>query len=299
MLKRGPLYVLACYILWGLLPIFWKLLAAVDSLYVLAARIVCSLAFMAVILALRRERFAGARSVFRDRREWRRLALAGCAICVNWGLYFWAVANAHMLDASLAYYMSPILSILLGTLVFKEKLTRLQWLAAAVTFTGLAITVWRFGQIPWLALVIGASFAIYGAVKKGVRVDAGTSVFIETLTLAPAALAVMLVMEARGAGVAGVLHGWQWLLLPAAGAATTVPLMCFAEGIKTTSMSLSGILMYINPTIQLMLSVLLYGEEFTVTYAILFGFVWSGLALYLVSGALRERKRKEEETPCV
>ncbi len=296
MLKKGPLCVLACYILWGLLPIFWKTLAAVDSLYVLAARIVFSLAFMAAVLAVRKNRAAA--DVFRDRRELGRLAAAGCFICVNWGAYIWAVSNGHMLDASLAYYMSPILNILLGTLLFRERLEKLQWLAVGVTFTGLVVTVVRYRQIPWVALLIGASFAIYGAIKKSVRSDADTSVFFETLTLAPLALAFMLAMEARGAGAAGTLHGWQWLLLPAAGVVTTVPLLFFAWGIKSTPMSLSGILLYINPTMQLLLSVLLYGEAFTATHAILFGFVWSGLVLYLVSGALRDRKEKKEESPC-
>lgn len=296
-MKRAPLYVLTCYILWGVLPVFWKLLAAVDSLYVLAGRIVWSLVFISAILAARRG-FGAIRAVLGDRRELGRLALAGIFVCVNWGSYIWAVNSGHMLDASLAYYMNPILAILLGTVVFRERLTGLQWLSVAVTFTGLVITILRYRQIPWVALIIGGSFAVYGAIKKGVHVDAGVSVFFETLVLSPFALVFMAAAEVRGTGAVGVLHGWQWLLLPAAGVVTTVPLLFFAKGIKSTPMTLSGILMYINPTLQLLLSVLLYQEEFTTTHAILFGFVWSGLALYLLSSLLRERKHKKEETPC-
>ncbi len=296
-MKRAPLYVLTCYILWGVLPVFWKLLAAVDSLYVLAGRIVWSLVFISAILAARRG-FGAVRAVLGDRRELGRLALAGIFVCVNWGSYIWAVNSGHMLDASLAYYMNPILAILLGTVVFRERLTGLQWLSVAVTFTGLVITILRYRQIPWVALIIGGSFAVYGAIKKGVHVDAGVSVFFETLVLSPFALVFMAAAEVRGTGAVGVLHGWQWLLLPAAGVVTTVPLLFFAKGIKSTPMTLSGILMYINPTLQLLLSVLLYQEEFTTTHAILFGFVWSGLALYLLSSLLRERKHKKEETPC-
>ena len=296
-MKRGPLYVLTCYILWGVLPVFWKLLAAVDSLYVLAGRIVWSLVFISAILAVRRG-FGAVRAVLGDRRELGRLALAGIFVCVTWGSYIWAVNSGHMLDASLAYYMNPILAILLGTVVFRERLTGLQWLSVAVTFTGLGITILRYRQIPWVALIIGGSFAVYGANKKGVHVDAGVSVFFETLVLSPFALVFMAAAEVRDAGAVGVLHGWQWLLLPAAGVVTTVPLLFFAKGIKSTPMTLSGILMYINPTLQLLLSVLLYQEEFTTTHAILFGFVWSGLALYLLSSLLRERKYKKEETPC-
>ena len=214
-MKRGPLYVLTCYILWGVLPVFWKLLAAVDSLYVLAGRIVWSLVFISAILAVRRG-FGAVRAVLGDRRELGRLALAGIFVCVNWGSYIWAVNSGHMLDASLAYYMNPILAILLGTVVFRERLTGLQWLSVAVTFTGLVITILRYRQIPWVALIIGGSFAVYGAIKKGVHVDAGVSVFFETLVLSPFALVFMAAAEVRDAGAVGVLHGWQWLL-PAAG----------------------------------------------------------------------------------
>ena len=298
MRKKGSLCVLACYILWGVLPVFWKSLAAVDSLYVLAARIVWSLVFNTLTLALR-GRFSAVRAVLADRRELGRLMLAGVIICVNWGGYIQAVNGGHVLDASLAYYMTPILNILLGTVVFREKLTKLQWLSAAVAFTGLAVTVLRYRQIPWLALAIGGSFALYGAVKKGARSEAGVSVFFETLTLAPFALGYMLLAEARGTGAAGILQGAQWLLLPAAGVVTTVPLLFFAVGVKSTPLTLAGILMYINPTLQLLLSVLLYHEAFTVTHGILFGFVWSGLILYMASELLQERKRRREKPSCV
>lgn len=296
-MKKGPLYILGCYLLFGVLPVFWKLLEAVDSFYILAARIVWALAFMAVVLAVRHA-LPSAAAVFRDRREMGRLALSSVLIGVNWGSYIWAVNHHHILDASLAYYMNPILVILLGTLFFRERLSRLQWLAAAVTFTGLVVTILRYREVPWIALVISASFACYGAVKKNVRADAGTSVFVETLLLAPAALLYMLWADRQGMGAAGVLAGWRWLLLPAAGVVTTVPLLFYAKGLKETPLTLSGILMYINPTLQLLISVLLYGEEFTTTHAILFGFVWSGLALYLASMLWESRRHQKEISSC-
>lgn len=293
MLKKGPLYVLACYILWGLLPVFWKQLSMVGALYVLANRILWSLVFTAVILFFRRERFASVRDVFRNKREWKRLMLSGIVISINWGVFIWAVSNNHILDSSLAYYMNPILVILIGTLLFREKLTRMQWLAVAVTFTGLVITIIRYRQIPWIALVIGGSFAIYGALKKTVKTDALVSTFVETLTTAPLFLVLVIWMEFQGMGAIGAMQGWQWLLLPAAGIVSTVPLLFFSSGVKTTPMTLSGILMYVNPTLQFLVSVVLYHEKFTVTHAILFGFVWSGLVLYLISGFLKDRKREE------
>ena len=298
-MKQGTLYVLVCYILWGLLPVFWKQLSMVGALYVLANRILWSLVFTVIILWFRRDRFASVRAAFRDRQEWKLLTLAGFVVCVNWGMYIWAVSNGHILDSSLAYYMNPILAILIGTLVFREKLSRLQWLAVAVAFTGLVIAVIRYRQIPWVALIIGGSFAVYGALKKRVRSDAVTSTFMETLTLSPFFLLLVLWMERQGTGAIGVLQGWQWALLPISGIVTTVPLLFFSAGMKTTPMTLSGILMYINPTLQLLLSVLLYREEFTTTHAILFGFVWSGLVLYLLAAFRKERTSTKEETPCV
>lgn len=289
-MAKGPLYVLGCYIIWGLLPVFWKQLAAVNSMYVLGSRIVWSMVLAVVLLALRRDRFTGLQAVFRNKREWMRLSIAGCVICVNWGTFIWAVNHGHMIDSSLAYYMNPILAILIGTIVFRERLNRIQWLAVVVTFTGLVITVIRYRQIPWIALVIGGTFAVYGALKKTARTDALTSMVVETSMLAPVFLVILLWMEWQGRGAVGILQGWQWILLPVAGVATSVPLMLFSAGMKTTSMSLSGILMYINPTLQLLVSVWLYHEEFTTTHAILFAFVWGGLVLYLFSG----RQKKAE-----
>jgi len=289
-MQTGPLCVLGCYILWGVLPAFWKQLEAVDSFYVVGCRIVWSFVFTGLILLIKKDGFAGVKAAFRVTNEWKKLTLAGLVICINWAVFIWAVINGQMIDASLAYYMNPILAILVGTIVFREKLTRLQWLAVAVTFIGLVITVVRYGQIPWIALIVGGTFAIYGAIKKTVHTDAATSTFIETMMFSPLFLCLILFMEFRGTGAAGVLQGWQWILLPMAGVVTTVPLLLFSAGMHTTSMSLSGILMYINPTLQLLISVWLYHEEFTTTHAILFAFVWTGLALYLISDRLKAKR---------
>lgn len=296
MVNKGPLYILVGYTIWGLLPIFWKRLEAVDSMYVLGARILWSVVLMAAILTIQRK---GKQVREAGRQELLQMALAGVFVCINWGAYIWAVTHGRVLDASLAYYMNPIVSILLGSVVFKERLSRLQWLAVGVTFAGVVVTVIRYGQIPWLALTMALAFGIYGAFKKGVRAESSVSVFYEALVFVPLALAYMILMEVRGTGAVGVLHGWQWLLLPMAGVVTAVPLLLYAKGLKTTPLSLSGILMYISPTIQLLLSVWVYGEEFTATHAILFGFVWTGLALYLISGRLNDRKRRKEERACV
>ena len=290
-MKKGAWCVLGCYVLWGVLPLFWHQLQAVNSFYQLACRVLFSMVFAVLILALQ-GRAGQIKAVFGDKAELKKLVSAGILICINWGVYIWAVWKEHVIDASLAYYMSPVLSIVFATIIFREKMSKLQWLAAGLMFMGLLITIIRYQQIPWIALIIGGTFAVYGVIKKGVHVTAGVSVFFETLTVAPIALAFLIYSECSGNGAIGVLHGWQWILIPMTGLVTTVPLMLFASGVKDTKMSLSGLLLVTNPTLQLLVSVLFWNEQFTATHAVLFAFAWSGVVLYLVAGFLADRKRK-------
>lgn len=293
-MNRGAACVLGCYVMWGLLPIFWKQLSAVDSLYVLATRAIWAFIMTGIVLALRRDSFAGLRSVWKNKKERLQLTVSGWAICVNWGLYIWAVGHDRILDSSLATYLNPILAIALGAVVWREKLSRLRWLAVAIAAAGFLVATMRYGQVPWLALAISFSFTLYGAIKKSVQTDSVTATFFETLILMPFALILVAWMEFRGTGAVSVLHGWQWLLLPASGVVTGLPLVMFSAGLKTTPMTLAGILMYINPTLQLLVSVAVYHEAFTATHAILFVFVWAGLALYVASGFLESRKKEEQ-----
>jgi len=297
-MSTGALYVAACYAAWGVLPLFWKMLGSVNSVYVLATRILWSLVMTIVLLTARRE-WGGVRAVIRAQREWLRLAVAGALVTVNWGMYIWAVNSSHIIDASLAYYMMNPMSALLGTVLFHEKLTKLQWFATALTVAGIVIAAARFGVFPWAALVIGGSFTLYGAVKKKVGTSANVSIFFETATVAPLALIWAVAAEIGGTGAGGVLHGAQWLLLPLSGVVTTIPLMLFAVGIKTTPMSLAGVLMYMNPTAQLLLGVLVYHEDFNATHGILFGFVWTSLVIFLISDRMKRRKMSKESKLCV
>lgn len=296
-MNKGALYVAACYVAWGILPLFWKTLRAVDSVYLLAARILWSMVMMLILLSVRRE-WGGIRAVLKDRREWMRLACAGVLITLNWGVYIWAVNSSHMVDASLAYYMMNPMSVLLGTVLFHERLTKLQWFATGLTVTGIVIASVRFGVFPWIAVVIGGSFTLYSAVKKKVKTDANVSIFFETATMTPLALLWIAVADVNHMGAVGVLHGAQWLLLPMGGVVTTIPLMFFAVGIRSTSMSLSSVLMYINPTMQLLLGVLMYHEEFNVTHGVLFGFVWTSLVIFLISDQMKRKKTMKESEPC-
>lgn len=292
MLAKGPLNVLACYILWGMLPLFWRCLAEVSSMAVLGYRIVFSLLFMAAFLLLR-GRWHEAAAILRDKRERSWLMLSGMAIAVNWGSYIWAVSGGHVLDASLAYYMHPILSILVGALFFREKVTKLQWVAVGLMAAGIVVTAAGYGRIPWIALIIGGSFVVYGVLKRNVTCDAAVSLFAESLFTTPLSLALIIWCEWHGAGAMGALEGAQWLLLPASGIVTAVPLLFFSRGIRTTSNTMTGVLMLINPTMQLLVGVFALGEEFTASHAVLFAFIWSGLALFLL-GKLHWSAEKTE-----
>ena len=292
MLQKGPLNVLACYLCWGMLPLFWATLSSVGAFAVLGYRILFSLVFISLYLLLTGH-WQDARDLLQDKTECRRILYASLAVFVNWGGYIWAVNAGRVVDASLAYYMNPILSIPIGAIFFKEKLTGLQWLAVGLMTAGIAITAMRYGQIPWLALLIGGSFVIYGLLKRGVTSNAAVSLFGESLFVMPLVLVCIIWCEWTGTGAVGNLSGAQWLLLPAAGVVTAVPLLFFSRGIKTTSNTLTGILMLINPTMQLLVGVLLMDSEFTDSHAILFAFIWSGLALFLTGSILQNRKAQQ------
>lgn len=288
-MNRSSLNVLGCYILWGLLPIFGKLLAGVNSAYVLAQRIVFSCVFcLAVILIRKNGGEIG--KIIKNKSERRKFFLCGILISINWGVYILTVAMGRILEASLAYYMNPLFSVLIGAIFFKEKLSRVQWASVALAFAGVMFSVIRYGEVPYLAIIIGLSFALYGALKKGIKADSETSICMETMAVLPIALVFIAYAQFSGFTTFSSLTTAEALLLIATGPITSIPLMLFAKGIKETSIVTSGILMYINPTLQLLVGVFIYNEAFTQTNAITFAFVWAAVILF-VFDSLRKQKK--------
>lgn len=280
---------MGCYILWGLLPIFWKLLAGVNSAYVLAQRIVFSCVFcLAVILIRKNGGEIG--KIIKNKSERRKFFLCGILISINWGVYILTVAMGRILEASLAYYMNPLFSVLIGAIFFKERLSRVQWASVALAFAGVMFSVIRYGEVPYLAIIIGLSFALYGALKKGIKADSETSICMETMDVLPIALVFIAYAQFSGFTTFSSLTTAEALLLIATGPITSIPLMLFAKGIKETSIVTSGILMYINPTLQLLVGVFIYNEAFTQTNAITFAFVWTAVILF-VFDSLRKNKK--------
>lgn len=289
---RGALTVASTYAAWGLLTIFWNLLTDVDSVFILAQRIVWSVVFMTVIL-LMLGRMGEIKSALRDQKMRRTCMICGVLITVNWGTYIWAVNNGHVLDASLGYFIEPVIVGLVGILAFREKPSKLEWVTFAFAAAGLLFMVIRSGTVPYLALVIAGSFAVYGAVKKNLPISAEASLFLETLFILLPALAFSAFAESRGVGGIGILHGWRWLLLPLCGVVTSLPLLFFNRGVKKIPYYLAGILMYINPTIQFIIGLTYFHEPLDRNRLFAFFFIWIGVLFTLADKLLVMRKTKE------
>lgn len=289
--NKDTFNVLGCYVLWGLLPVFWKLLAGVNSAYVLAQRIVFSCLFCFAVILIKKNG-GELKNILRDKKQ-RRLYLAcGLLISANWGVYILTVATGRILEASLAYYMNPLFSILIGALIFKERLSGVQWLSVALAFVGVMYSVVLYGSVPYLAIIIGLTFALYGAIKKGIKAESEVSICMETVSVLPLALIFIVYAQLSGFTTFASLSVKEMLLLVLTGAVTSVPLMLFASGIKRTSITVSGILMYINPTLQLLLGVFVYNEEFTKANAVTFAFVWLAVILFVGDGLRHKRHEK-------
>lgn len=290
-MNKDTFNVLGGYVLWGLLPVFWKLLAGVNSAYVLAQRIVFSCLFCFAVILIKKNG-GELKNILRDKKQ-RRLYLAcGLLISANWGVYILTVATGRIVEASLAYYMNPLFSILIGALIFKERLSGVQWLSVALAFVGVMYSVVLYGSVPYLAIIIGLTFALYGAIKKGIKAESEVSICMETVSVLPLALIFIVYAQLSGFTTFASLSVKEMLLLVLTGAITSVPLMLFASGIKRTSITVSGILMYINPTLQLLLGVFVYNEEFTRANAVTFAFVWLAVILFVGDGLRHKRHEK-------
>ena len=290
-MNKDTFNVLGGYVLWGLLPVFWKLLAGVNSAYVLAQRIVFSCLFCFAVILIKKNG-GELKNILRDKKQ-RRLYLAcGLLISANWGVYILTVATGRILEASLAYYMNPLFSILIGALIFKERLSGVQWLSVALAFVGVMYSVVLYGSVPYLAIIIGLTFALYGAIEKGIKAESEVSICMETVSVLPLALIFIVYAQLSGFTTFASLSVKEMLLLVLTGAITSVPLMLFASGIKRTSITVSGILMYINPTLQLLLGVFVYNEEFTKANAVTFAFVWLAVILFVGDGLRHKRHEK-------
>lgn len=287
--KKGTMNVLGSYIAWGLLPAFWNLLSEVNSMYILAQRVIWSLVFMTIFLMITR-RGRDIRLVFADWKTIGCSLLCGILICINWGVYIYAVNSGHVLDASLGYFLEPIIVTVIGVAIFHEKMSRLEQLTAVFAVIGVGYLIWAYRVVPVMAILISTSFAVYGAVKKNLKLYPELSLFAETLMVTPFALIFCVYSEMQGTGSVGVLSGAQFLLLPLAGIVTSIPLALFNKGVRQIPYYLTGILMYINPTIQFLMGWLYFHEPLEMTRLIAFCFIWFGTGFTIYHNVKEMRK---------
>ena len=266
------------YALWGVVPVYWKLLAHVGPAELIAHRALWGLLAFVTIVVGAAQWGVLARSL-RDVRLVGIMALSGSLLAVNWGVFVWATLSGHLLDASLGYFINPLLSVALGTIVLRERLRALQWLAIALAAAGVGLLTWRAGRVPWVALLLAATFALYGLVRKTARVDALVGSAMETLLMAPVA-AVYLLALGGGAAVRG--DGYTLGLLAGTGVVTAVPLVLFTSAARRLPLSTVGFLQYLAPTGQFCLAVLAFHEPLAHDRLVAFGCIWIGLAVFSV-----------------
>ncbi|HWR62582.1 MAG TPA: EamA family transporter RarD [Clostridia bacterium] len=278
----GVFYGAIAFIAWGFLPIYWKFLKDIPADEILAHRIFWSFLFIGGIV-LYKEGLGVLKETVKDRKNVRYVLLCAFFITINWGLYIWAVNSGNILQSSMGYYINPLMVVLLGTTVLKEKLNRLQYVSIAFAAAGVVIMTVQFGSIPWVALSLAATFALYGLFKKLVSAKSLVSLSLETAVLLPLALGYILFKLFSGQSALYNVTPATLVLLLFSGVATATPLLWFGMGANRVKLSTMGFLQYISPTISLFIGIFMYGEKFTGTHMISFGFIWAGLIIYSIS----------------
>jgi chloramphenicol-sensitive protein RarD len=290
--RRGVLYGIGAYGLWGVFPLYFRLLERSGALEVVVHRVLWSLLVcLAVVAAVRG--WAELRAVLAVPRQVVTLGVGAVLLAVNWGVYIYAVNSGQVVEASLGYYINPLVTVLLGVVVLRERLRPLQWGAVGVGAAAVAVLTAAYGRPPIIALTLAVSFGLYGLIKNrvGATVGAVTSLTTETLVLAAPAAALLVWIEARGDGHFTENPPWQALLLVSVGVATVVPLLFFAAAARRVPLSTIGLLQYLTPTLQLLCGVLLLGERMSPARWAGFGLVWVALVVLTVD-SLRAASRR-------
>ena len=283
-MRTGILSAALAFLCWGLFPLYFHALNEVPPTQILVHRVVWSLLFLAIVLTIRRQ-WAWVRPLTREPRIIASFAISALLLSGNWLLYIWAVNNGHVIESSLGYFINPLVNVMLGYVVLKERMRAGQWAAIALAAAGVAWLAWDAGRMPWIALVLAASFGLYGLMRKTAKLGALEGLSFETMLLFPFALGyvVWLSMNGQNAFINTASDTTRWLLV-AAGPITAIPLLLFAAGARKIPLSVLGLLQYIGPTIQFALGIFLFHEAFTSGKLVGFLMIWSALALYAAEG---------------
>jgi chloramphenicol-sensitive protein RarD len=280
--RLGILAGIVAYLVWGLVPVFFKQIAEVPAGEIIAHRVVWAMLLMTAVIGFGRG-FADAWRIARIPAQLARIALASALVIGNWLTFVWGVNNGHILETSLGYFILPLLNVALGVLVLKERLRPLQWLAVLLAATGVASEAARAGGLPWIALVLAGTFAIYGLLRKQLPLDAASGLFLETVCMMPPALAwlgwLALSGQSHFGNGPGLLTGRD-LMLIATGAVTAFPLLLFAVAARRLPLNMMGFLQYLAPSITFVLAVFVYDEPLGLSRTLGFAAIWCGLAVY-------------------
>ncbi len=285
----GIWYGIAAYTIWGVLPLYWKLLQVIPALEILAHRVFWSFVFMALVViathGLKKLLIAAA-----NKKKLLLMFFAGALISVNWLTYIYAVNNDFVIEASMGYFINPLVVVVLGVTVLKERLTRWQLTALILAGLGVLLIAVQYGRVPWIALFLAASFAAYGLIKKMVKIDSITGLTLETFIVMPLALVYIYNLEASGIGALNTTPFSTGLILAGTGVITAIPLLLYARGIENTTFSMMGFLQYIAPSINLFLGVFIFREHFTIYHFLSFCLIWAALVIFTLAnlGVLKE-----------
>lgn len=284
--KQGIFFGLAAYVLWGILPVYWKALELVSPFEILSSRFMwsCVFVFLLIIFQKKWPLFTKeVKQVFSNVKTRAAMAAAGITISFNWGTFIWAVNNGHIVETSMGYYINPLVSILFAVVFLRERLDKMQLAAITCAFIGVASMVYSFGKIPWVSLTLAFTFALYGLLKKILPVSALTSIMLETLLITPLALVYEYSLWQQGVSFYASGNIQVIMMLTGAGVVTAIPLLLFTAGARLLPLKIIGFLQYISPTLTLLIGVFVYNEAFTASHLLAFGWIWAALLLFIVS----------------
>ena len=289
-MKKGVWAGLGAYLMWGLFPIYWKWLQTVPALQILGHRMVWSLIFVAGVLVLQRDR-EWLRQVLRQPKTLLIYTLAAVLLSGNWFIYIWAVNAGYIVETSLGYFMNPLVNVLLGVIFLGEKLRRVQAGAALLAGAGVLYLTFDYGRLPWIALALAFSFATYGLLKKTSPLNATRSFTLETMVMFLPAAAYLAFQEVNGSGAFGHQGGLVTLLLVLAGPVTSIPLILFGMAARRIPLSMIGFLQYLAPTLQFLIGVFIFHEDFPSSRLLGFSLIWVALLIYSLDSVFNGRKK--------
>lgn len=284
--KQGIFFGLAAYVLWGILPVYWKALELVSPFEILSSRFMWSCIFVFLLIIFQKKWLLftkEVKQVFSNVKTGAAMVAAGITISFNWGTFIWAVNNGHIVETSMGYYINPLVSILFAVVFLRERLDKMQLAAITCAFIGVASMVYSFGKIPWVSLTLAFTFALYGLLKKILPVSALTSIMLETLLITPLALVYEYSLWQQGVSFYASGNLQVIMMLTGAGVVTAIPLLLFTAGARLLPLKIIGFLQYISPTLTLLIGVFVYNEAFTALHLLAFGWIWAALLLFIVS----------------